>query len=101
MILSIRLGALALGLICAGLGCYGAWEFALKLEGGVSYLALAAPVIAAAAAMIPPIAEVTWRSRLLPKGPLVVGRVGSCGSCRVLLRCGAGPRRESRCAGRT
>ena len=62
MVLSVRLGSLALGLICAGLGCYGAWEFALKLEGGVSYLALAAPVIAAAAAMIPPIAEVTWRS---------------------------------------
>jgi hypothetical protein len=58
----IRLGAFLLGLICAGLGCYGSWEFALKLElGTVTYLVLAAPVIAAAAAMIPPIAEATWR----------------------------------------
>lgn len=58
----IRLGAFLLGLTCAGLGSYGAWEFALKLEGGsVSYLVLAAPVIAAAAAMIPPLAEATWR----------------------------------------
>ena len=64
MILSVRLGALALGLICAGLGCYGAWEFALKLEAGtVTYLVLAAPVIAAAAAIIPPVAEPTWRGR--------------------------------------
>jgi len=32
----VRLGALALGLTCAGLGCFGAWEFALKLEGAVT-----------------------------------------------------------------
>jgi hypothetical protein len=61
MVLSVRLGALALGLTCAGLGCYGAWEFALKLEGSVSYLVLATPIIAASAAMIPPLAEATWR----------------------------------------
>jgi hypothetical protein len=60
----VRLGAFVLGLTCAALGCYGAWEFALKLEAGsVSYLVLAAPVIAAAAAMIPPLAEATWRGR--------------------------------------
>jgi hypothetical protein len=58
----VRLGAFALGLLCAALGCYGSYEFAHKLEGGVTYLVLAAPVIAAAAAMIPPIAEATWRS---------------------------------------
>jgi hypothetical protein len=58
----IRLGALALGLICSGLGCYGAFEFAHRLEGEVTYLVLAAPVIAATAALIPPIAEATWRS---------------------------------------
>jgi len=57
----VRLGALALGLICAGLGCYGAWEFALKLEGEVTYLVLAAPVIAVSAALIPVLAEATWR----------------------------------------
>jgi hypothetical protein len=62
MVLSVRLGAFVLGLTCAALGCYGAWEFALKLEAGtVTYLVLAAPVIAAAAAMIPPLAEATWR----------------------------------------
>ena len=57
----VRLGALALGLTCAGLGCFGAWEFALKLEGAVTYLVVAAPVIAACAALIPVIAEATWR----------------------------------------
>jgi hypothetical protein len=63
MVLSVRLGAFVLGLTCAALGCYGAWEFALKLEAGtVTYLVLAAPVIAAAAAMIPPVAEATWRA---------------------------------------
>jgi hypothetical protein len=61
MALSDRLGAFLLGLTCAGLGCYGAWEFALTLQGTVTYLVLAAPVIAAAAAMIPPLAEATWR----------------------------------------
>jgi pimeloyl-ACP methyl ester carboxylesterase len=63
MFLAFRLGALALGLICAGLGCYAAWEFALKLEGEVTYLVLAAPVIAGAAASIPVLAEATWRAR--------------------------------------
>jgi hypothetical protein len=58
----VRLGALALGSTCAGLGCHGAFEFALRLEGEVTYLVLAAPVIAATAALIPPIAEATWRS---------------------------------------
>jgi hypothetical protein len=52
-----------LGLVCAALGAYGAFEFAHKLEGGtVTYLVLAAPVIAVTAALIPPIAEVAWRS---------------------------------------
>jgi hypothetical protein len=58
----VRLGALVLGLTCAALGCYGAWEFVLKLEGTVTYLVLATPVVAAAAAMVPPLAEATWRA---------------------------------------
>ena len=62
MVTAIRLGALALGLSCDGLGAFGAYEFALRLEGGVSYLVLAAPLIAVTAALIPPIAEATWRS---------------------------------------
>jgi hypothetical protein len=60
----VRLGALALGLVCSCLGMYGAVEFAMKLEGGaVTYLVLAAPVIAGAAASIPVLAEATWRDR--------------------------------------
>ena len=63
MTTAIRLGSLLLGLICAALGAYGAFEFAHRLEGGtVTYLVLAAPVIAVTAALIPPIAEATWRS---------------------------------------
>jgi hypothetical protein len=46
-----------LGLSCAGLGSYGAFEFAHKLEG---YLVIAAPTVAVTAALIPPIAEGTW-----------------------------------------
>jgi hypothetical protein len=61
MVTAIRLGALALGVSCAGLGAFGAYEFAHKLEGGVTYLVLAAPLIAVSAAFIPPIAELTWR----------------------------------------
>jgi hypothetical protein len=60
MVTAVRLGAFVLGLICSGLGCYGAWEFALKLEGTVTYLVLASPVIAAAAALIPSFAEHAW-----------------------------------------
>ncbi len=61
MAMPLRLCAMALGLICSVLGCFGAFEFAHKLEGGVTYLVLAAPMIAAAAALIPIIAEETWR----------------------------------------
>ncbi len=55
--LSWHRGAMALGITTAGLTCYGAYEFGLKQEGGqVSYLVLASPVIAAAAAVIAPLA---------------------------------------------
>jgi hypothetical protein len=43
------------------LGCWGTYEFGCKLEGGASYLSIAAPVIALAAALIPPLAENAWR----------------------------------------
>ena len=62
MVTVIRLGSLLLGLTCAGLGSYGAFEFAYKLEGNMSYLVIAAPVVAVTAALIPPIAEATWRA---------------------------------------
>jgi hypothetical protein len=58
-----RFASIVLGVVSAALGCYGAYTFGLKLEGGVSYLTIAAPVIALAAALIPPIAEQAWRSR--------------------------------------
>jgi len=61
MVTAIRLGVLALGVSCAGLGAFGAYEFAHSLEGEVTYLVLAAPLIAVTAALIPPIAEATWR----------------------------------------
>jgi len=58
----MRLSIFLLGLTCSGLGMYGAFEFAKGLEGdAVTYIVLAAPVIAGAAAFIPPIAETTWR----------------------------------------
>src|SRR5262245_28219523 len=59
---AIWLGSLLLGLTCATLGAYGAFEFAHSLEGRVTYLVLGAPVIAATAAFIPPIAEATWKA---------------------------------------
>src|SRR5262245_28607654 len=62
MVTANRLGALALGISCAGLGAYGAYEFTRKLEGEVTYLVLAAPLIAVSAAFIPALAEATWRS---------------------------------------
>ena len=57
-----RVASMALGSTCSALGCYGAFEFAYRLEGSVSYLVIAAPVVALAAALIPPLAEATWRS---------------------------------------
>jgi hypothetical protein len=55
-----RIASGLLGIGAAGLGCYGAWEYAFKLEGQWSYLVLASPLIAAAAAFIPPKAEWFW-----------------------------------------
>jgi hypothetical protein len=61
MVTAVRLGALALSVSCAGLGAFGAYEFAHTLEGEVTYLVLAAPLIAVTAALIPPFAETSWR----------------------------------------
>jgi|SRR5262249_3456950 len=57
-----RAAATVIGLTCAGLGCYGAFEFAFKLEGAITYLVVASPVVALTAALIPPLAEATWRA---------------------------------------
>jgi hypothetical protein len=63
---SIGFGARALslfvGISAAALGCYGAFDFAVKLDG-YSYLALAAPLVAAAAPIIPPVAMRAWAAR--------------------------------------
>jgi hypothetical protein len=52
-----------LGVAAAGIGCYGAWEYALKLERSVSYLVVAAPVVAGAAALCPVIAHWSWADK--------------------------------------
>jgi hypothetical protein len=65
-----RLASIILGIVTAFLGMYGAYAFGLKLEGGVSYLTVAAPVIAGAAALIPPLAEHAWRQRQYAKSLL-------------------------------
>lgn len=60
----MKFSLLTLGTIAAGLGCYGAFEHALKLEGGsINYLVLAAPVVGAAAALCAYYAECCWRER--------------------------------------
>jgi hypothetical protein len=65
-----RFASIILGLVTALLGMYGAYQFGLRLEGRVSYLTIAAPVIAGAAALIPPFAEQAWRSKQYPKSLL-------------------------------
>lgn len=45
------------GVMGAGLSAWAAWEYAHGLEGEVSYLVLAAPLVAVCAAIIPPFAE--------------------------------------------
>jgi hypothetical protein len=63
--------SIALGLVAGGLGCYGAWEFAKTLDGStLSYIAVAAPVVAAAAALIPPLAEHFWKQGMRFKAVL-------------------------------
>jgi len=65
------------GLVAAGLSCYGAWEYALRLEGGqVTYIVLAAPFLVAAAAFFPPVFHWAWdtgsKLRAILVWPLVV-----------------------------
>jgi hypothetical protein len=51
-----------IGLVAGGIGCYGAYEYALKLENGaMSYLVVAAPLVAVMATLIPPLAEYVWK----------------------------------------
>lgn len=64
--------AFLIGAGLAVLGCYGVYEYALKLEGGqVTYLVIAAPVVALTAAIIPPMAEDQWRRGAVAKSLLL------------------------------
>jgi len=82
-----RLVALAIGIVCSCLGMYGAFEFAMKLEGGaVTYLVLAAPVIAGVAAQHSRFRRGNLERTGLHQGPPVVGRSGPCWS-RGLFQC--------------
>ena len=52
-----------IGLGAGLLGCFGAYEYALKLEGGqLTYLVVAAPLVAMMATLIPPLAEHCWKN---------------------------------------
>src|SRR5262245_48669187 len=59
----LKLSLLTLGIAAAALGCYGSFEQAMKTEGSISYLVLAAPVVAAAAALVPYFAEAAWHRK--------------------------------------
>lgn len=59
----VKAAMLTVGVGCASLGAYGAFELQQRLEGGVSYLVLAAPLISGAAAIIPYFAEAAWREK--------------------------------------
>ena len=57
-----KVASTAIGLACAGLSSYGAFESQYSLEGSMNYLVVAAPLVVAFAAGIPPLAEATWAS---------------------------------------
>lgn len=55
--------AFLLGISAGAVGCFGAYEYGLGLEGGkISYLAIGAPIVAIMATIIPPLAEYAWRN---------------------------------------
>ena len=56
-----RVGAFGIGITATALGAYGAFEYQLSLEGRMTYLVLAAPFVAAAAALIPVFVELAWQ----------------------------------------
>lgn len=59
----LKTSLLLLGLAAAGLNCYGAFEQGLLLDkGSMSYMTIAAPVIAFGALFIPYFAECAWKA---------------------------------------
>ena len=76
MVTAVRLGALALGVSCAGLGAFGAYEFTHRLEGEVTYLVLAAPLIAVDGRAHSAHRRGDLAGRAPSQGPPLVGRTG-------------------------
>jgi hypothetical protein len=54
--------AIAAGVALTGIEVWGAVEYLLKQEGHVSYLVLGGAIVTAVAALLPPLAERTWRA---------------------------------------
>lgn len=57
----LKASILTIGFAAAALNCYGAYEQALKTDGG--YLTIAAPVVALSAALVPYFAERSWKAK--------------------------------------
>jgi hypothetical protein len=63
--------AFFIGAGLTALTCFGLYEYMLKLEGGaITYMVVAAPVIAATAALLPPLAENQWKQGAFAKAVL-------------------------------
>lgn len=56
-----RIAAGVMGVGATALSVFAAWTHTFSLEQSVSYLVVAAPVVAACVALIPPVAESLWR----------------------------------------
>ena len=63
--------AFMMGVSAGSVGCWGAYEWALKLEHGtISYLVVAAPLIAIGGTIIPPLAEHLWKKGEIMKSTM-------------------------------
>ena len=82
-------GALALGLVCSCLGMFGAFEFAMKLEGGPSRTSSRSSGDHRGHRRHSGSRRGDLARAGLPQGSPLVGCIGSCWSRRVLLRSGA------------
>jgi hypothetical protein len=56
----LKASLLTLGASAGVLGAYGSFQYAMSLDGGFSYLALTAPLVAIVAAVLPYAAERAW-----------------------------------------
>ncbi len=62
----VRATALAVGFAAAGVGCFAAYEYAAKMDGG--YLMIAAPIVALIAALTPCYFEIAFHDRQWVRG---------------------------------